>query len=134
MKDESDRGQSAFYSSFILLPSSFVFSMEYETENYKVREFDGVTVVRLKHANLTGLREVTRLGDELKSLIDGGVRKLVVDFKHVEHCGSSGLGLLISLNKQMQDAGGLMVLSHAETIEELLRISKTHSLFKIASD
>lgn len=108
--------------------------MEYETEDYKVREYDGVTLVRLKHANLTGLLEVTRLGEELKAMIVGGVRKLVVDFKHVDHCGSSGLGLLISLNKQMQEAGGKMVLSHPETIDELLRISKTLSLFKIASD
>src|SRR5712671_5596884 len=85
-------------SSFCLHPS---FSMEYETEDYKVREYDGVTVVRLKHANLTGLLEVTRLSEELKAMIDGGIRKLVIDFKHVDHCGSSGLGLLIALNKQM---------------------------------
>jgi len=108
--------------------------MEYETEDYKVREYDGVTVVRLKHANLTGLLEVTRLSEELKALIDSGIRKLVIDFKHVDHCGSSALGLLIALNKQMQSAGGKMVLSHPESIDELLKISKTHTLFKIASD
>jgi anti-anti-sigma factor len=108
--------------------------MEYETEDYKVRDFDGVTVVRLKHANLTGLLEVNRLGDELKSLIDGGVRKMVIDFKHVDHCGSAGLGLLIALNKKMQELGGRMVISHPEKIEELLRISKTASLFKLAAD
>jgi anti-anti-sigma factor len=108
--------------------------MEYETQDYKVREFDGVTVVRLKHANLTGLLEVTRLGEELRAMIDGGLRKLVIDFKHVEHCGSSALGMLISLNKQMQMAGGKVVLSHYEKIEELLRLSKTHTLFKLASD
>jgi anti-anti-sigma factor len=108
--------------------------MEYETEDYKVREYDGVTVVRLKNANLTGVLEVTRIGEELCAMIDNGIRKLVLDFKHVEHCGSSGLGLLISLNKQMQGAGGKLVLSHSEAIEELLRLSKTHVLFKIASD
>lgn len=108
--------------------------MEYETQDYNVREYDGVTVVRVKHVNLTGVLEVTRLGDELTALIDRGVRKLVVDFKHVDHCGSSGLGLLISLNKQMKDAGGKMVLSHSETIDKLLRVSKTHALFTIAAD
>ena len=108
--------------------------MDYETEDYKVRDFDGVTVVRLKHANLTGLLEVNRLGEELKAMIDGGVRKLVIDFKHVEHCGSAGLGMLIALLRKMQGVGGAMVLSHPETIDELLTISRTGSLFKIAAD
>lgn len=108
--------------------------MEYQTEDYKVRDFDGVTVVRLKNPNLTGLLEVTRIGDELKKMIDGGIRKLVVDFKHVEHCGSSGLGLLIALHRKIDAAGGKMVLAHPERIEELLRISKTASYFTTAPD
>ena len=108
--------------------------MDYETQDYKVRDFDGVTVVRLKHANLTGVLEVQRIGDELKAMIDGGVRKLVVDFKHVEHCGSAGLGLLIALHRKMQGTGGRMVLSHPESIDELLKISNTGSLFTKAAD
>ena len=108
--------------------------MEYETQDYKVRDFEGVTVVRLKHANLTGLLEVNRLGDELKRLISGGVRKLVVDFKHVNHAGSAALGLLLALNKKMKESGGTMVISHTEKLEELLRISKTATLFKCAPD
>ena len=106
--------------------------MEYETADYKVRDFDGVTIVRLKHANLTGVLEVTRIGDELKAMIDGGVTKLVIDFKHVEHCGSAGLGLLIALHRKLQGSGGRLVLSHPESIEELLRISNTAGLFAIA--
>jgi anti-anti-sigma factor len=108
--------------------------MDYETQDYKVRDFDGVTVVRLKHANLTGVLEVTRIGDELKALVDGGVRKLVIDFKHVEHCGSAGLGLLLALHRKMQGLGGRMVLSHPESINELLRISNTAALFTKAAD
>jgi anti-anti-sigma factor len=108
--------------------------MEYETEDYKVRDFEGVTVVRLKNPNLTGLLEVTRIGEELKSLIDGGVRKLVIDFKHVQHCGSSGLGLLIALHRKIDGVGGKMIISHPERIEELLRISKTASYFTTAPD
>src|SRR5438552_910494 len=108
--------------------------MDYENDEYKVREMDGVTVVRFKNANLTGLLEVNRIGEEIKAMIDGGVKKLVVDFKHVQHCGSAGLGLLIALNKRMQATGGKLVLSHPENIEELLRVSKTTSLFTIAAD
>ena len=107
-------------------------AMEYETQDYRVKDYEGVTVVRLKHANLTGVLEVTRIGDELKALIDGGVKKLVLDFKHVEHCGSAGLGLLIALHRKLQNNGGRLVLSHPESIEELLRISNTSGLFATA--
>lgn len=107
---------------------------DYETDDYKVRNLKGVTVVRLKNPNLTGILEVTRISEEIKTMIDEGVRKLVICFKHVEHCGSAGLGLLIGVNKKLQDVGGKMVLSHPENIEELLRISKIGSLFKVASD
>ncbi|HEY7120218.1 MAG TPA: STAS domain-containing protein [Tepidisphaeraceae bacterium] len=108
--------------------------MDYETQDYKVRDFDGVTVVRLKHANLTGVLEVTRIGEELKAMIDTGVRQLVVDFKHVEHCGSAGLGMLIALHKKLRSLGGRMVVSHPENIEELLRVSNTRSMFATAAD
>lgn len=108
--------------------------MDYENDEYRVREKEGVTVVRLKNPNLTGVLEVNRIGEDVKAMIDGGVRKLVVDFKHVKHCGSAGLGLLIGLNKRMQAAGGKMILSHPENIEDLLRVSKTRSLFTIAED
>src|SRR4051794_10546080 len=109
-------------------------SDEYETEDYKVRLFDGVTVVRLKHANLTGLLEVNRIGEEVKAMIARGVRKLVIDFKHVDHCGSAGLGVLIALDRAMREAKGRMVVSHPESIDELLRVSKTRSLFTLADD
>jgi len=108
--------------------------VDYETDDYKVRALGHVTVVRLKNANLTSALEVNRITEEIKGMIDGGIRKLVLCFKHVEHCGSAGLGMMISINKKIKDAGGRLVLSHPENIEELLRISKTGSLFKIASD
>ncbi len=108
--------------------------MDYETDDYKVREFGAIKVVRLKHANLTSALDVGRISDEIKAMIDQGLRKLVIDFKHVEHCGSAGLGMLIGINKKMLEAKGRLVISHPETIEELLRISKTSALFKLSAD
>ena len=109
-------------------------TLDYETDDYKVRALGRVTVVRLKNPNLTSALEVNRITDEIKGMIDSGILKLVLCFKHVEHCGSAGLGMMIAINKKIKDAGGRLVLSHPENIEELLRISKTASMFKIASD
>ena len=107
---------------------------DYETNEYKVRHYDGVRVVRFKTANLTGILEVNRIGDEIKSMIDQGVRMLVLDFKHVEHCGSAALGMMIAVNRKMQEAKGRLILSHPEQIQELLDVSRTAKLFTLADD
>jgi hypothetical protein len=70
--------------------------MDYETADLVVREVKGVTIVRLKNANLTGM--------------------------------------LISLQKKMDANGGKMILSHSENIRDLLHVSRTAGLFKLAND
>ena len=108
--------------------------MDYETPDVLVREVDDVTIVRLRNANLTGTPELTRIAAEVDRLIDQGAMRLMLDFKYVKHTGSAALGLLIRLQKRMNLAGGKMVLSHSEQIAELLRVSHTASLFKLAAD
>ena len=105
---------------------------DYQTDDYTVRLRDGVTVVRLNTPSLTGTLEINRISSDLKGMIQGGLRKLALDLKHVEFCGSAALGLLIDINRRLRAAGGRLVLSHAEKIEELLRVSRTASLFTLA--
>jgi anti-anti-sigma factor len=109
-------------------------TVDYETADLVVREVKGVTIVRLKNANLTGVLEIQHITSELDRLIEKGVRRLVFDFKYVRHAGSSALGLLIALQKKMDAKGGKMVLSHSENIHDLLHVSRTASLFKLAND
>ena len=108
--------------------------MDYETPDMLVREVDGVTIVRLRNENLTDVHELHRVAAEVDGLIDRGVTKLMLDFKYVKHTGSAALGLLIRLQKRMNLAEGTMVLSHSERIAELLRVSHTAGLFKLAAD
>jgi anti-anti-sigma factor len=108
--------------------------MDYETPDLVVREVNGVTIVRLKNSNLTGMLEIQHITSEFDQIIARGVRKLVFDFKYVRHAGSAALGLLIALQKKMDRLGGKMVISHSENIADLLTVSKTTSLFKCASD
>ena len=108
--------------------------MDYETSELVVREVSGVTIVRLKNAHLTGMMEIQHITSELDQLLERGVRKLVLDFKYVKHAGSAALGLLISLQKKMDKLSGTMILSHSENIADLLHVSRTANLFKLASD
>jgi anti-anti-sigma factor len=108
--------------------------MDYETADLLVRNVEGVTIVRVRYPNLDGLMEIQRITAELDTLLARGVRKLVFDFKYVKHAGSAALGLLIALQRKMDARGGTLILSHAERIEELLKVSRTASLFKRAAD
>ena len=108
--------------------------MDYETPDLVVREVNGVTIVRLKNANLTGVLEIQHITSEFDQLLDRGVRKLIFDFKYVRHAGSAALGLLIALQKKVDKLVGKLVLSHSENIAELLQVSRTASLFKLAND
>ena len=108
--------------------------MDYETPDLVVREVNGVTIVRLKNANLTGVLEIQHISSEFDQLLDRGVRKLVFDFKYVRYASSAALGLLIALQKKVDELGGKLVISHWENIGDLLQVSKTAGLFKRASD
>lgn len=46
-----------------------------------------------------------RLREELKRLIDGGARQLVVDLQGVEFMDSTGLGVLVSALKRIKEPG-----------------------------
>ncbi len=108
--------------------------MDYETADMLVREVNGVTIVRVRNANLDGMVEIQRMSAEIDALLERGVRKLVFDCKYVKFAGSAALGLLIALQKKMDELGGQMIISHAEKIEEVLKVSRTASLFKLAAD
>ena len=107
---------------------------DYETGDYKVRHYGDVTVVRLKYPSLSETLDIMRMTQEVGAMIDNGLRKLVLDLKHVKFCGSAGLGMMIALSRRMSGAGGQFVLSHPEHVRELLELSRTIKLFRLASD
>lgn len=99
-----------------------------------VRRIDGVTVVRIKLSNVSSAVDITRLTASINELIEAGNTRLVLDLKHVRYTGSATLGMLLALRQTIERKGGHLVLSRAEPVEELLRISKTARLFRVAPD
>ncbi len=108
--------------------------MEKQTQDYVVREVDGVTVIRFTNKNLTATHDLDRIAHELNELLAGGAHRMVLDFKHVEYISSAALGMLISLHKRLNDLQGGLVLSHSENIADLLRVSRTDKFFKTSPD
>lgn len=99
-----------------------------------VRHVDGVTVIRLKLSNVSSAADISRLTATITEMIESGSTRMVLDLKHVRYVGSATLGMLLALQQTINQQGGKLVLSHSESVEELLRISKTARLFTLAPD
>jgi anti-anti-sigma factor len=107
---------------------------EQVTPDLVIRTRGHVTVVRLKLSNLTNVHDVNRVEQEVRHLIESGHRRLALDLKNVRYAGSAALGMLLALAQEMKKHGGKFVLSHPETVAELLKLSKTERLFMTAPD
>ena len=59
-----------------------------------------------------------QLEDFLQGVVDGGARRVVLDFAHVTFMDSSGLGLLVEALKLLRAKGGRLCVA---AVQELVR-------------
>ncbi len=65
--------------------------------------------------------------------LEGGARKLLVDFSQTGYIDSSGLGVLVSLSKKIREQGGALRLAGLnEDLRTLFELTKLDTLFQIA--
>jgi anti-anti-sigma factor len=108
--------------------------MQYETPDLMVRVQDHVTIIRFRSEALTSSVDIQRLTESLEGIISDGARLLILDFKNVRQIGSAGLGMMIGIQKMLKELSGQMAISHAENIQDLLRVSHTARLFDLHAD
>ncbi|AWH96473.1 STAS domain-containing protein [Dietzia psychralcaliphila] len=90
---------------------------------YDIREVGTAVVVqptgRLNMVAAPGLR------DQLRDLVDGGSRRVVVDLSATEFIDSSGLGALISGLKAARQAGGDLRIAAPNTqVRSVLKLTR----------
>jgi anti-sigma B factor antagonist len=90
-----------------------------------------VTIVRLEGPRLD-IVSSSALKKVLAEQVEQGVSRIVLDFEVVGFMDSSGLGVLISLLKQLGNHGD-MVLCRIEdsSIRDILRLTRMDQLFEI---
>jgi anti-anti-sigma factor len=93
-----------------------------------------VTTVTVDMDNLLGIPEVNRVAAELKSIVEKGAKRLVIDLSKVKYAGSAALGMLLSLDQDLKSAGGRLVLASTGNLEGLLKVSRTRGVFTVAPD
>ncbi len=72
---------------------------------------------------------------QIEALIDGGLRRIVVDCEHLTYINSYGLAVLVRLHKQMARHGGdVKVANVHHALMPLLRVTRLADLFDIHAD
>lgn len=98
------------------------------------RQDKGVTVVDL--AGKIALGETSQyLHSELRSLVDGGNKNILINLANVRTIDSSGLGTLVAGYTTVERAGGqLKLTSLSDKASELMTITKLYTVFEVFDD
>ena len=91
---------------------------------------NGVTVVQLQGARLDAA-VAEGVKSEIKTLIDGGERHLIIDFGSVQFMDSSGLGALVGALKMMGPGGQMEIINASATVLKVLKLTRMNKVFTI---
>ena len=70
----------------------------------------------------------------MSEALAAGTRRLVLDMSGVQFVDSTGLGVLVSLLKQMGEGSRIAVVGAAPGVKRLFQITRLDSLFVLADD
>jgi anti-sigma B factor antagonist len=99
--------------------------------NFTSYQLDGVTVLALEGKCMGG-PETMPFMDEVRTLVDGGTKKMVVDLGAVPWMNSAGLGILIAARARLRSAGGQLRLARPnDTVSAVLILNNLGLIFGI---
>ena len=95
------------------------------------RKVLGATVVEV-HGKLIGTPDnCDAMHKVLKSLLDKGNNRIVVDLSQTPWANSQGIGMLIGAFTSVSNVGGNLVLAHVpDRINDVLTVTKLNLVFK----
>jgi len=107
--------------------------MAAEQSHIKIRDANGVKVVEFADRKILEELSIHEIGEELSRIVsEMDEVKLLLCFKNVEHLSSAALGMLINLNKLVNEHQGQLKLSDiAPPIFEVFKITRLNRIFNI---
>lgn len=101
---------------------------------FHIDETDGDVLVIQADGGLNAGTAPQFMGD-LEKLVDGGLRKIIVDCTKLNYISSYGLGVLMTVHKQMAKHGGdVKVCCVKGVVHEVLRMVKMDQFFQSYPD
>jgi anti-anti-sigma factor len=96
-----------------------------------VEERGDVRIVRVKEAKLTYPVLAAFFG-EVRQLVEGGARKLVLDLQAVSYIDSASIGCLMDIHRLVQDKSGALKLSGLQPrVETMISMTGVHKIISI---
>lgn len=98
-----------------------------------IQRMDDVRIIEFTDTAILDQLRIDRIHDELREIVvKSGVPKLILSFENVQNISSAMLGVLMSLNKQVNASGGEMRLSHiSKNIAEVFSLTRLDRMLKI---
>jgi anti-sigma B factor antagonist len=102
----------------------------------ELKDIGDVTVATFTDHYLLDAQNLQIIGEQLFSLVDEmGRRKLLLSFGNVQDVSSLALGMLVTLHKKIQAAGGKLVLCRIDPqIGEVMALTKLDEMFVIRGE
>ena len=99
-------------------------------------EITNSNVGEIRVVRITGNLDTQSFSDaqtQLIGLMDGGAKKILVDFEKLDYISSAGLRILLAVAKQLTSIGGeLRICSLNEVVQEVFDISGFSKIFHVA--
>ena len=90
-----------------------------------------ISIVRVQVAKLT-YPTLSPFFAEVRQLVEGGTRKLVIDLQAVTYVDSASIGCLMDIYRLMQERGGAVKLSGVQPrVETMISMTGVHKLIDI---
>ena len=107
--------------------------MEQPSSHVKIRREGPVSVVQFADRKILEELSIHEIGEELKTLASAEPNvKLLLDFGEVDHLASAALGMLITLNKAVQEQQGTLKLANInKQIFQVFKITRLNRVFDI---
>ena len=96
-----------------------------------VEERGDVRIVRVREAKLT-YPVLSSFFAEVRQLVEGGTRKLVIDLQEVTYIDSASIGCLMDIHRLLQDKSGAVKLAGLQPrVETMISMTGVHKIIDI---
>ncbi len=90
---------------------------------------DGVFIVKMNMSEVHTL-DVPELKEKLQqTIINKGIKKMVLDLSNVKMITSSGIGIFLNINQSLKN--GLRLASPNQEVQKVLELTKVTSVIKV---
>ena len=73
-------------------------------------------------------------GEQLNHLIELGHQRVVLNVQRVRFIDSSGLGIIVMLQRRLADHGEIAIVSDQEAVLNVLKLTRMNKIFRVFPD